>query len=300
MSKLLQIVVCISSAFHSERPVKIKLKDETVATDTAGPSIEMVNDADRCALEEALKIGETHDYVETTTVMAGPPGGEWILEGCACFAVDKAVYLSVSDWQPMDSHGCARILSEFIGGLEPGLILCGDVNSDYASGQVGAVLSEILDMPYISSAIGLILSPDQTTLEIERKLMRGNRLKLKAPLPVVVSIDPAAAQPRYISIHNRLRSNLQKRVSTVSIDRRTHETGPHEPFNRIRITDIGPVRLRPKKTAQPDSTMSAQERLAFLMAGGKKESSTKSNQLVEGDTEKQVNAILECIKANTI
>jgi len=53
VTKMLKIVVCVSSSFFSESPVSVKLTDGKIATGTKGPVIEAVNYSDRCALEEA-------------------------------------------------------------------------------------------------------------------------------------------------------------------------------------------------------------------------------------------------------
>lgn len=294
----MKIVACLSSHFHPELPVKIKLNDGTIETDCRGPAIEAVNYSDRCALEEALRIKEGYGDVEIVAVMSGPPDYRWVLESCAFCEIDQAVYLQVSDWALMDSYGCSLILSDFIRKVEPHMVLCGDANKDFESGQVGPILAELLAMPYVSRAIGLSLFAGRTTLEVERKLMRGNRLKLRAPFPVVVSMDPAANQPRYISVHSRIRSQLAKRVTAIPINRPNYEAGQIKPINFVHMTSIGPVRVRPKKAAAPDSTMSAQERLAFLMTGGIKEPSTEGKALVEGSVEKQADAIIEFLKNN--
>ena len=300
MGKKIKIVVCLSSSFHPELPIDIKLNAGRIETDPKGPVTEAINYSDRCALEEALRIKEINGDVEIITIMSGPPGYQWVLESCALREIDQAVYLQFSEWDPMDSYGCSLILSDFIREVEPDMVLCGDVNRDFESGQVGPILSELLTIPYVSRAVGLTLLEGQTTLEVERKLMRGNRLKLRAPLPVVVSVDPAANRPRYISVHGRIRSNLGSRVTTISIERREFEAKLNKPINLIHITSLGPVRLRPKKVAAPDSTMSAQDRLAFLMGSGKKEPSPEGKQLVEGTIEKQAEIIIEFLKNNLL
>lgn len=298
MNKMLKIVVCVSSSFHPEVPLIVKLTDGRITTSVKGPQIEVVNYADRCALEEALRIKEVYGNVEVTAVMLGSAGYEWVLESCLNFELDKAVYLQLSDWEPMDSYGCSQILSSYIKEVSPDLVLCGDANGDFGSGQVSPILAECLKLPYISRAIGLKLTPGERTLEVVRKLTRGNRQKLSLPLPGVVSVDPSANQPRYISVHSRIKENRGNCVNTVPIDRQEMETKLKGAVNLVNITGIGPVRVRPKKVATPDSNMSAQDRLAFLMTGGNKKTAKGDKELVEGKVETQADKILEFLKKN--
>jgi electron transfer flavoprotein alpha/beta subunit len=196
----------------------------------------------------------------------------------------------------MDSYSCSLVLSDFIREVAPDLVLCGDVNRDFESGQVSPILAEFLDFPFVSRAIGLTMIAGQTTIEVERKLTRGNRQKLRVTLPGVVSVDPSANQPRYISVHCRIRENRAKCVTTILIDRQEFESRVNKPLNLVSITNIGPVRLRPKKVATPDSKMSAQDRLAFLMGGGNKKSSNVDKELVEGNVKTLSDKILEFLK----
>lgn len=298
MTRKLKIIVCVSSCFHPELPVNAKLTDGGVVTDSKGPIIETVNYSDRCALEEALQIKKQCGDVEITAVMLGPSGYQWVLESCSCFELDKAVYLQFSDWEQMDSYGCALVLSDFIRGAAPDLVLCGDINRDFESGQVGPILAEFLEFPYLSRAIGLTITAGQTSLEVDRKLTRGNRQKLRATLPCVVSVDTSANQPRYISVHSRIRENVGKSITTLPINRQEFESKLNGSMNLVSISSIGPVRLRPKKVATPDSNMSAQDRLAFLMGGGNKKVSNSDKEIVEGKVETQADKILEFLKKN--
>lgn len=276
----------------------MRCMDDLIVTDPEGPGVERINAADRCALEEALLIGEKDNRLDITAVMAGPPGHEWVLEGCCGFKIDRAVYLSVTDWEPMDSYVCAAILRNYIEELEPDLILCGDYNSDFESGQVGSILSELLKVPHVSGVVDLTMTSDRTGLEIERKLMRGNRLNLKVSFPLVISVDTAANQPRYISLHNRIKSSLEKPVSIIAINKDNHKAMLDTSTTQLRVLNIGPVRVRPKKTALPSSAVSAKDRLDFMMTGGDKSASKKNNNIVDGSTEIQVDTILDFLKTN--
>lgn len=297
MTKMLKIVVCVSSSFFSESPVSVKLTDGKIETGTKGPVIEAVNYSDRCALEEAQRFKQECGDVEVTVVMAGPPDYQWVLESCFCFEIDKAVYLQVSDWEPMDSYGCSLIISDFIREVGADLVLCGDVNTDFESGQVAPILAELLSIPYVSRAIGLSIIAGQSNMEVERKLTRGNRQRLRVTLPAVASVDIAANQPRYISVHSRIKENKGKPVIVTPIDRQELESKFKGPINLVNILNIGPVRLRPKKVAIPDSKMSAQDRLSFLMGGGnKKKSSNGDKEILEGKTETQVDKTLAFLK----
>lgn len=298
MGKKLKVAVCVSSAFHPELPVKVTLKDGRIETDTKGPTVEAVSCTDRCALEEALRIKRELDDVEVIAVMAGPSGSEWVLESCACFEIDKAVYLRLSDWEPMDSHGCSVVLGDFIREAAPDLVLCGDVNKDFESGQVGPILAEFLNLPYLSRAVGITIHEEKATIEVERKLQRGNRLRLRAPLPCVVSVDTSIRKPRYISVHNRIKENPGRCPTIIPIDLTALESRLNEPIPRVGITSIGPVRLRPKKLTAPTSDMSAQERLAFLTSGGIKKPSNGNKAPIEGTADALARKITEFLKNN--
>jgi len=98
-------------------------------------------------------------------------------------------------------------------------------------------------------------------------------------------------------VHSRIKENKGKPVIVTPIDRQELESKFKGPINLVNILNIGPVRLRPKKVAIPDSKMSAQDRLSFLMGGGnKKKSSNGDKEILEGKTETQVDKTLAFLK----
>jgi electron transfer flavoprotein beta subunit len=109
---------------------------------------------------------------------------------------DRAILLSDPLFAGSDTLATAHILAagcRWIG--EPDMVLCGNLSIDGSTAQVSSQLAEFLDMPSVMHVIGL--EWEGTNLIITQKIEHGYA-KLKASLPLVISVRKELNKPRYI------------------------------------------------------------------------------------------------------
>jgi len=93
MTRKLKILVSISQIVYSEYSLEPQMGR---ACKKKNLLVKRFNLADRCALEEALKIKKEINNVEISAALLGPPEMEWILRACLGFGVDKAIHFIIN------------------------------------------------------------------------------------------------------------------------------------------------------------------------------------------------------------
>jgi electron transfer flavoprotein beta subunit len=279
----IRILVYVSEAVSHEYSFEIDSRNKKVLPchPELGKKIDL---ASRCALEEALLIKERISHAEISAITVGLPEAEWILRTCLGLGADKAIHLATDQLEYCDDYTIATLLSEFVNRKKADLILCGDCTENYGYSQIGPILAELLGYPFLSGIIGLEIDKEGQ-ITVQRKVTRGHRLRLQAPLPAVVSVNRMINMPRYISAHTQIKP-LKKPISKMDL--------PYENARAMELISIGPFKPRAKKSVVP----SGENRLDFLMSGGT--SSKEGRKLLEGNLGEASEKIIQLLKEENI
>lgn len=236
-----------------------------------------MNLPDRSALEQALYFKRNLTDVEVIAISLGPSRVREILDICLKMGADRAIHLECDD-SDLDVYAVGHELSKLIKESSFDLVLCGGGSADWNGLNMAGVLATMLDVPQITGVIGLQVMLSEGIARVTRRLKRGARQVIECTLPAVLAVDSLIQQPRYISVHTRLKHEFpgNSLVETVVIDGR--EIGKE---SLLELVDIGPRRPRPKKVIMPDENLSPQERLKLMISGGV--SSKKNNSVVKGN-----------------
>jgi len=149
-----------------------------------------MSDADRAALEWALRLGTAWSQ-DVTAVTAGPRAAEAVLVEALSVGAARAVRVDLPSAAPSDV--VARCIAGALGGV-PMAVVCGVWSLDRGSGSVPAFLAAELGA---AQALGLVsLEPEAGAVLAERRLDRGARERLRAPVPTVCSVEAASARLR--------------------------------------------------------------------------------------------------------
>ena len=189
-----RIIVCLKQAVDVSQ---LKVDPATRQLITEGTP-KKISDFDKNALEEAIKIREKLGGVEIFTVTVNSEDAKAVLREALAMGADKAHFINDPDVRGIDTSGTAYILAEAIKKIgEFDLILCGETSLDSFSGLVGSRLSELLNLPQITSVTKLSVEGD--TVLAERALEDSNET-VKAKMPALITVTREINQPRIPSL----------------------------------------------------------------------------------------------------
>jgi electron transfer flavoprotein beta subunit len=176
-----------------------------------------VSEADRAALEVALRLADGDDGV--TIVSVGGPGADAGLREALAAGATRAVRIDVHD--DLTSAAVATALATVVAGST--WVVCGDASADRGSGSVPAFVAAALD---VAQALGLVdigdVSGASDPLDVTRRLDGGRREVLAVTAPAVLSVEGAVARLRRASLPAELAAR------TAPIEVVPGPTGPVE------------------------------------------------------------------------
>lgn len=141
------------------------------------------------ALVRALELKEAQGGTVTTITVGGADTEATIRKGLAIGA-DEAVRV---DAQPEDAYGVAAQVAAYAKDKSFDLILAGKETIDHNGSQVGAMVAELLDLPYVPLASKLDVAGNTAT--IERDVPGGVEV-LEVSTPLVLSAAKGMAEQR--------------------------------------------------------------------------------------------------------
>lgn len=206
----MKILVCISKA--PDTTSKIAFTNNNSAFDENGVQY-IVNPYDEWyALVRALEIKETVG-ADVTIITVGTSADEAIMRKALAIGADEAVRI---DTEPMDAYAVAAEISNYAKNQGFDLILTGKETINFNGAQLGGMIAEGLNSPYIS--IASKLDVNGTMLTLEREITGGVEV-VEVSLPVVVSCAKGMAEQRIPNMRGIMAARtkpLQVLAPTVS------------------------------------------------------------------------------------
>jgi electron transfer flavoprotein beta subunit len=183
----LKILVCVSKA--PDTTTKIAFADNDTKFNEANVQY-IINPYDEWyALVRALELTEAQGGT-VTTITVGPAADEQIIR--KAFAIGATDGVRV-DAEPTDGFFVAKQIAEYAKGKNFDLILCGKETINYNGSQVGAMVAELLDLPFVSLATKLDVANGKATIETD---IQGGTEVLECSLPMVISSAKGMAEQR--------------------------------------------------------------------------------------------------------
>lgn len=183
----MKILVCISKA--PETTTKIAFTDGDTKFDDNGVKY-IVNPYDEWyALVRGLELKEANGGT-VTTVTVGTTEDDATIRKALAIGADDAVRI---DAKAEDAYQVATEIANYAKDEGFDLVLLGKETIDYNGSQVGGMLAEHLDLPFISLAEKLDVNGSTATLDKE---IVGGIQTVEANLPIVVSCAKGMAEQR--------------------------------------------------------------------------------------------------------
>jgi electron transfer flavoprotein beta subunit len=209
---LKRIIVCLKQAVDV---TQLKVDPATRQLITASAPRKM-SDFDKNALEEAIRIKEKLGDTEIFTVTVSSEDAKAVLREALAMGADKAYFVNDASFKDIDTSGTAYILAEAIKKIgEYSLILCGETSLDGFSGLVGSRLSELLNLPQMSSVRKVTV--EGGAVVAERTLEEAVET-VKARLPCLVSVTREINQPRIPSLMMIMKASKKEIVTWTAAD----------------------------------------------------------------------------------
>lgn len=183
----MKILVCISKS--PDTTSKIAFTDNNTKFDENGVQY-IVNPYDEWyALVRALEIKEAQGG-NVTIITVGNVADEAVIRKALAIGADDAVRI---DAESQDAYYTAMQIAEYAKANGFDLVMTGKETINYNGSQVGGMIAEALDVPFISLATKLDVSG--TTLTLEREIVGGVQV-VEVALPAVVSCAKGMAEQR--------------------------------------------------------------------------------------------------------
>ena len=186
----MNIVVCMKVTPKIEQ-IKFDEVKKTIVREGVENEI---NDADKNALEAALKLKESAGG-KVTVLSMGPPSFESFLKLAVAMGADDAVLLSDRAFGGADTFATSRVLAAGIERLKPfDLVMCGEASSDGSTEQVPPSIAGWLGIPHVSYVSEIGMSGEK--LRARREITDGHEV-VEVTLPVLASVQLGCNSPRF-------------------------------------------------------------------------------------------------------
>ena len=206
----MKIVVCIKRVPDTALRIKIGTDRKSIEkTDVEY----VISPYDEIAVEHAVRLKEKNAGTEIIIVSLGHADTEKNIRTCLAMGADRGILLQ-TNVDTMDSFNIAKALSDAISQEKPDLILFGIKAADTDSCQVGAIVSSLLGMPFLSTVVSF--TAEGRNIKADSEIESGH-LVLESPMPCALSIQKSNVDPRICSLIN-IRKAKQKELKNIPVE----------------------------------------------------------------------------------
>ena len=183
----MKILVCISKA--PDTTSKIAFSEGDTKFDENGVQF-IVNPYDEWyALVRALELKESGGG-QVTIITVGNATDDAVIRKALAIGADDAVRI---DTEPKDAYNVAMQIATYAKDNAYDLVFTGKETINYNGSQVGGMVAECMDLPFVSLATKLDVSG--STLTVEREIIGGIQV-VEVEAPAVISCAKGMAEQR--------------------------------------------------------------------------------------------------------
>ena len=209
----MNILVCISSV--PDTTSKINFTENNTKFDANGIQF-VINPYDEFGLTKAMMIKESTGG-KVTIITVGNATVEPVMRKALAIGADDAVRVNMV---AKDSFSTATEISNYIKENNFDLIIAGRESIDYNGGSVPAMISEMLDLPFINACIGLEVEGNNAKLVRE---IDGGKENISCEIPLVIGGQKGLVLESELRIPN-MRGIMQSRSKPLTVIEPTSTT----------------------------------------------------------------------------
>ncbi|HLE37167.1 MAG TPA: electron transfer flavoprotein subunit beta/FixA family protein [Candidatus Acidoferrales bacterium] len=204
----MNVAVCIKQVPAKDAPLAIAEGSAWIREADIG--FEM-NEPDRFALEEALRLKEKHGG-EVVAISMGPERVKSTIKEALAKGADRGIHVADDKFFQLDPLAAARSLAAAIAKEKFDLVLTGLQSDDHGFGQTGVLLAELLRLPHATLIIQIDVADRR--MKLKRELEAGWFQWVELPLPAVLSIQSGINKVRYATLKGIMAAK-KKEIATI-------------------------------------------------------------------------------------
>ncbi len=182
----MKILVCVSVV--PDTTTKITFTNDNSQFNKSGVQF-IINPYDELALTRALELTEKNGG-SVSVINVGNADADPVIRKALAIGAADAIRV---DAEPSDGMFVAAQIAEQVKTGNFDLVLTGRESIDYNSGQVGGLIAEILDIPFVNVAMEIDTEGDTVTATRD---IDGGRETLACSTPCVISAQKDLCEPR--------------------------------------------------------------------------------------------------------
>jgi electron transfer flavoprotein beta subunit len=132
---------------------------------------------------------------------------------CLAKGADRAIKITGSFADRVESHDAARILSALLSSIPHDLILTGVQAVDDRDGQLGPLLASTLKLPHLSVVSGIDVAEGGGVLTVHQEHSGGVVAEFEVTLPALLGVQAARETPRYAPV-----SKVRQMMKTAKLE----------------------------------------------------------------------------------
>lgn len=170
-----------------------------------------INSCDLNAMQMAAELKKSTGATIDVFTM-GADMASYSLKKCMALGADNAFLVTDRKFAGSDTLGTARVLAGALAKVGSyDVVFCGSESSDGATGQVGPMLAEALQMADIPECVSAQAAEDGALL-VKQKIDGGN-LTLKVKTPVLLAVPFGCNEPARPTIRLQMQANKRPIIS---------------------------------------------------------------------------------------
>ena len=230
----MKILVCISCV--PDTTSKINFTNNDTEFDTSGVQF-VINPNDEFGLTRAMWFKEKNN-ASIDVINVGEQSNEIVLRKALAIGADRAIRIAS---EANDSYEVAKNISNYIEKNPYDLIIAGRESIDYNGSMVPGMISEILNMNFVTNCVSLEISGSNATAKRE---MEGGIETLSCELPLIIGGQKGLVEESDLKIPN-MRGIMQARQKPLDViepaesefKTKTHKYYKPEKKREIKLVD---------------------------------------------------------------
>ena len=216
----MKILVCISCV--PDTTSKINFTNNDTDFDTNGVQF-VINPNDEFGLTRAMWFKEKNN-ASIDVINVGEQSNESVLRKALAIGADRAIRI---DSKAIDSYQVAKNISNFIKEKSYDLIIAGRESIDYNGSMVPGMISEILNINFITNCVSLEINGSNATAKRE---MEGGIETLTCELPLIIGGQKGLVEESDLKIPNMrgIMQARQKPLDVIAPDQSESKTETHK------------------------------------------------------------------------